>query len=121
MGMSDPKPPTPPVLLTVDPVASEEAVTILRQAADAAGYERTRHERALAAALTLWIGKEGQRVEREGRELAQGWADLEVDLRRQATEIRLAVVASQQENRRRQAAYSDAMGAWQDLVAPPGT
>lgn len=115
--MSDPKPPALPTFLTVDPIAAEDAVTILRQAADAAGYERERQRRALAAAVALWIGKEGRKADDEGKRLVQGWFDLEVDLRRRATEVRLAVVAALEENRRRQARYDDALATWRDIVA----
>lgn len=120
MDMSDPTPPRPPRLLTVDTVAAEDAVTVLRQAADAAGWERTRQEQALARATALWIGREGARVTDQGRRVVQGWFDLEVDLRRRATEVRLAVVAALQENRRRQAAYDDALAAWRDRTAAGG-
>ena len=96
-------------MLPVDPVAAEDAATILRQAADAAGYERARQQRATAAATEAWIGPERERDEREGRSLAQGWFELEVDLRHTATEVLLALDSTLHENRRRQTAYDDAL------------
>jgi hypothetical protein len=113
-----PAPPVAPALLTFDPVASEEAVLALRRAAEGAGLERARHERALAAALELWLGRDGDAVRRDGGEVTRGWFDLEVELRRLATAVRLAVVEAEQENRRRLGAYADAVAAYR--AAHPG-
>ena len=105
--------PPPPTFIVVDPVAAERAVTILRQAADAAHYERERQHRAMAHASEAWLGKERGRAERDAALLEQGWFDVEVDLRRAASLTRLAVDDALHENRRRQTVYDDALAAYQ--------
>ena len=112
-----PAAPKAPALVPVDASAGQQAVTILRQAADAAGLERVRGQRSLAAAVTAWIGRERQRAEHDTAGLAQGWTDVEVDLRLAATRVLLAVDAALHENQRRQVAYQDALAAWRTAVA----
>ena len=114
---AQPVAPTLLALVTVDPVAAEQAVTILRQAADAAHLERERQQRAMAHATEAWLGKERARAERDVVSLQQGWLDLEVDLRRAATLTRLAVDDALHENRRRQTLYDDALAEYREAQA----
>ena len=113
----DPKPPTPPTLLVVDRAAVDEAVTRLRLAAEAAGLEQVRQERSMAAATVTWIGGPRTRAEHDAAALEKQWADLANDLRRAATDVRIAEVAADQENRKRQAAFDEAVLAYRTEVA----
>jgi hypothetical protein len=114
---SPPVAPAPPALVAVDPNAAEQAVAILRQAADAAHFERERQQRAMAQATEAWLGRERARAERDAASLQRGWLDLEVDLRRAATLIRLAVDDALVENRRRQTVYDDALAEYREARA----
>jgi len=113
----DPTPPTPPTLLVVDRAAVDEAVTRLRLAAEAAGLEQVRQERSMAAATVTWIGDQRTKAEHDARALQQQWFTLANDLRRAATDVRFAEVAADQENRKRQAAFDEAMLAYRTEVA----
>ena len=114
---AQPVAPAPPALVAVDPIAAEQAVTVLRQAADAAHLERERQHRAVAHATEAWLGRERGRAERDAASLQRGWLDLEVDLRRAATLTRLAVDDALVENYRRQVGYDDALAEYREARA----